>query len=115
LVLLVAANALLWGGLGLRLHRGRGLWWPHALALTLVVMLAGSLLYERFGREAQGVVVAAETLARKGDGQAYAPSFSAPLHAGLEFSLVEKRGEWLYIELADGRRCWVPVESAEII
>lgn len=115
LLLLVVTNALLWGGLALRCHQGRGLWWPLAVLLTLVVMLAGSLLYERFGREPQGVLVAAETMARKGDGQAYAPSFSAPLHAGLEFSLVEKRGEWLYIELADGRRCWVPVASAEII
>ncbi len=115
LFLLAVANLLLWVGLARRLHRGHGLWWPLALALTMVVMMAGSLLHERFGRQAQGVLVAAETTARKGDGQAYAPSFSAPLHAGLEFSLVEKRGEWLYIELVDGRRCWVPVEGAEII
>ena len=115
LTLLVAANALLWGGLGLRIYRGRGRWWPQAVALALALLMAGSLLHERFGRHLQGVLVAAETTARKGDGPAYAKSFDEPLHAGLEFSLVEKRGEWLYIELADGRRCWVPVEGAEII
>ena len=115
LILLAMANLALWGGLGLRIYRRRGLWWPLVVALLLALIMGGSLLYERFGREAGGVLVATETMARKGDGLAYGPSFSAPLHAGLEFSLVEKRGEWLYIELADGRRCWVPTESAEII
>lgn len=115
LILLTVANLLFWGGLSLRLYRRQGLWWPLALALTLVVMMGGSLLYERFGRQPSGVLVAAATTARKGDGQAYAPSFGTPLHAGLEFSLVEKRGEWLYIELVDGRRCWVPTASSELI
>jgi len=115
LILLVMVNLGLWGGLGLRVYRQQGQWWPLAVALLLTMMMTGSLLYDHFGRHANGVLVAAETMARKGDGLAYGPSFSAPLHAGLEFSLVEKRGEWLYIELADGRRCWVQVEDAEII
>ena len=115
LLLLAMANLALWGGLGLRVHRRRSPWWPLVVALLLATMMAGSLLHERFGRPAGGVLVAAETVARKGDGLAYGPSFTAPLHSGLEFSLVEKRGEWLYIELADGRRCWVSTEDAEII
>ena len=115
LILLAMANLCLWGGLGLRTYRRRGVWWPVGVALLLTMMMGSSLLYERFGRHAAGVLVATETMARKGDGLAYGPSFSSPLHAGLEFSLVEKRGEWLYIELADGRRCWVPAEDAEII
>lgn len=115
LFLLVAANALFWALLTIRLYRRQGSWWSLALSLTLGLLLAGSLLYDRLGRHAQGVVVAAETVARKGDGQAYSPSFSAPLHAGLVFSLVEKRGDWLYIELVDGRRCWVAAESSEMI
>jgi hypothetical protein len=115
LILLAVANFCFWGGLALRLYRRRGLWWPVMLALALMVMMGGSLFYERYGRHPAGVLVAEETTARKGDGQAYAPSFSAPLHAGLDFSLVEKRGEWLYIELPDGRLCWIPAESAELI
>lgn len=115
LILLAVANLLFWGGLGLRLYRRQGGWWPVAGSLAIVLLLSASLLYERFGRPAGGVLVAPETMARKGDGQAYTPSFSTPLHAGLEFSLVEKRGEWMYIELADGRRCWVPAESAELL
>jgi len=115
LTLLAFANAAFWGLLGLQLYRRQGVWWPLALTLALSLLLGGSLWYERAGHAAGGVLISAETTARKGDGQAYSPSFSAPLHAGLLFSLVEKRDEWLYIELADGRRCWVPAASVEMI
>ena len=37
------------------------------------------------------------------------------LHAGTEFNLVEDRNGWLHIELADGRRCWIPKNAAGII
>ena len=113
---LVAANACFWAGLGLQLYRRRRPFpWPVTLALALSVLLSASLLYEHFDRQRAGVLVAAETTARKGDGQAYAASFDAPLHAGVEFTLVERRGDWLYIELADGRRCWVEADSAELL
>lgn len=115
LLLLTLANAAFWGILALKLFRRLGLWWPLAVALTLCLMMGGSLVYERINHHAAGVLTSAETTARKGDGQAYSPSFNTPLHAGILFSLVEKRGEWLYIELADGRRCWVPADSAEMI
>ena len=113
---LVTANACFWAGLGLQLYRRRRPFpWPVALALALSVLLSASLLYEHFDRQRAGVLVAVETTARKGDGQAYAVSFDAPLHAGVEFTLVERRGDWLYIELADGRRCWVETVSAELL
>ena len=47
-------------------------------------------------------------IARKGDGDTYEPSFKEPLHAGAEFKLMENRGEWYQVELADGQRCWIP-------
>ena len=52
---------------------------------------------------------------RKGDGEGFAKSFVEPLHAGTEFELVEQRGRWYHVELADGRRCWVPIDSAGIV
>ena len=115
LVLLALANIVFWTVLTLKLYQRQGLWWPLAVTLLLCLMMGGSLLYDRLGHHAGGVLLSAETTARKGDGQTYSPSFSEPLHAGLLFSLVEKRGEWLYIELADGRRCWVTADSAEMI
>lgn len=115
LILLAVSNAGLWGLLALSVYRRRAFWLPMAAALALVLMMAGSFAYERFSPQIKGVIVAKEAVARKGDGAAYSPSFTEPLHAGLTFSLVEKRGEWLYIELGDGRRCWVPADSAEMI
>lgn len=115
LSLLTLANIAFWGLLALKLYRRQGPWWPLTLPLALILMMGGSLLYDRLGRHPSGVMLKAETMARKGDGQAYSVSFSEPLHAGLMFSLVEKRGDWLYIELADSRRCWVPADSAEML
>ena len=115
LLLLVVANAVFWILLALKLWRRQGPWWPLALALTVCLMMGGSLMAERLRQQAVGVLIAEETTARKGDGQAYGPSFDTPLHAGLVFSLVERRQAWLYIELADGRRCWVPAENVELI
>lgn len=115
LLLLMAANAVFWGGLGLRLHGRRPFSWALFLALGVGLLLAGSLLYERLHRQQAGVLVAEESTARKGDGPAYAPSFDGPLHAGLEFVVVQRRGDWLHIELADGRRCWVEAASVELL
>jgi tetratricopeptide (TPR) repeat protein len=115
LILLAFANAAFWCVLAMKLYRRQGLWWPLAVTMAFSLMMGGSLLYERLGHHPGGVLISPETMARKGDGQAYSPSFNEPLHAGLLFSLVEKRGEWLYIELVDGRRCWVPADSAEMI
>jgi len=115
LFLLMGANALFWSLLTRKFYRRQGPWWPLALTLTLSLLMGGSLLSDRLWHRAQGVVLVPETTARKGDGHAYSPSFNAPLHAGVLFSLVEKRGDWLYIELLDGRRCWVAAESAEMI
>lgn len=115
LILLAAANAAFWGLLAVAVYRRRMFMLPTTVAFALTVMMAGSLLYDHFRPQASGVIVVEEAVARKGDGSGYSPSFNEPLHAGLTFSLVEKRGEWLYIELGDGRRCWVPSDSAEII
>lgn len=62
-----------------------------------------------------GVVLESEVVGRKGDSVTFEPTFKEPLHAGLEFNLVEDRKGWLHIELADGRRCWIPSSSAELL
>lgn len=55
----------------------------------------------------RGVVVAQETVARKGDGETYQPSFAEPLHAGTEFTVRADRGDWLHVALPDDRTCWL--------
>lgn len=115
-ILLAVANAAFWGLLAaVVFYRRMALGLVTAGALALTLMLAGSLLHDRFRPRTTGVIVAKEAVARKGDGPAYSPSFNEPLHAGLAFSLVEKRGDWLYIELGDGRRCWVTADNVEMI
>jgi hypothetical protein len=63
----------------------------------------------------EGVILAEEVAARKGDGESYSPSFAAPLHEGTEFVLLDERGDWLHIRLMDDRACWIPRSSAGII
>ncbi len=91
--------------------------WGLALSFLLAGLFLGSLLTDRFlaPEKTGGVLVASEVVARKGDGESYQPSFQEPLHAGTEFILRENRNQWLHIELPDGRLCWVPSWSAELI
>ena len=66
-------------------------------------------------RAEPGVVIAREVLARKGNGERYAPAFQEPLHSGVEFLRLETRESWWHIRLADGQACWIPAHAAETI
>lgn len=109
---------LAWVCLGVGLFRPAPYLWRTAVGCgALAVLMLGSLLVEAraHGSAIPGVVVAQEVVARKGDGMAYEPSFQEPLHAGAEFTLVESRPGWRLVELGDGRRCWLPEKSAELV
>jgi len=109
-VVFACCFAAFWLGASIRLFR-RGAVPQGALAfLGLVAALfLGSLLAETFAQahDQPGVILAEETIARKGDGESFEPAFKEPLHAGTEFNLIEGRRDWLQIELPDGQRCWV--------
>ncbi len=94
-----------------------GLGWGIVLSAIVAALLLGSLLVQEAQRRTHtgGVVLASEIVARKGDGETYQPSFEEPLHAGTEFDVVEVRRDWLFIELSDGRRCWVPGKAVGLI
>jgi len=114
--ILLAANALFWGLLLVRLRRPGAMTGLLITLLAVMALAAGSLAVEAFsGGRQHGVIISPEVVARKGDGASYAPSFHGPLHAGLDFTLVEERGGWLRIELADGSRCWIPATAAEMV
>ena len=105
--------------LTLMLWRGRGSQYLLLAVISGILLLAnlGSLLVEDTvqSKAAYGVITAAEALARQGDGPNYPLSFKDALHAGTEFELLENRGGWLHIRLADDSEGWIPDESAEII
>jgi tetratricopeptide (TPR) repeat protein len=87
------------------------------IAAVLLLCFAGSVAVEGYSRitNLSGVIVAPEVVAYQGDGQNYPPSFKAPLHAGTEFELVERRPGWSHIKLADGSDGWIPQNTAETI
>ena len=87
------------------------------VSIILSLFVGGSLTAEEisFRRNHPGVIINDEVIARKGNSGTYEPSFKEPLHAGTEFVLIEDRNKWFMIELADGRKCWVPSNDIELV
>jgi tetratricopeptide (TPR) repeat protein len=79
-----------------------------ALVLTVTVAASATYDWHRFEQIQRGVVVRAEVVARKGNGDSYDPAFTEPLKEGAEFRVVERRGAWLQIQLGGGQTAWVP-------
>jgi hypothetical protein len=114
----LGAFVLLWGAAIVAVFHMRG--WVRTLIISLAAVCAIfmiSLIAEKVSmtRDPAGVVIAPEVTARKGDGETYQPSFTAPLYSGTEFVLLEKRPDWWYIELEDGARCWIPSWGGELV
>lgn len=65
--------------------------------------------------ESEGVVVAGSLYGRKGPAYGYRQAFNEPIHDGLEVRIIEEREEWLLVELADKRQCWVPADQVRRI
>jgi hypothetical protein len=87
------------------------------ISLVLTIALAASVAvgihYEQ--NQLCGVVTAAAVTARQGDGPNYPASFKEPLHAGTEFDVLQRRPDWLHIQLADDSSGWIPDNTAELI
>ncbi len=109
---------LLWISAGIRVFIKKPflLWWiitTSILSFSLGVSLGTDEISLRTKRP--GVIISREVIARKGNSVTYEPSFKEPLHAGTEFTLMDDRGEWFQIELADSRTCWVPSTDVELV
>jgi hypothetical protein len=88
-----------------------------ALAAGLLTLVAGgSAAYDwyRYDVVEHGVTVQAETVARKGNSNSYEPALSAPLAEGTEFVVLQRRGDWLLVQLAAGQEGWIPATSAAV-
>jgi tetratricopeptide (TPR) repeat protein len=107
----VLLSGVAWLMLGVRLFGFRALpRWPGFLLLALALLPAASLSVSAYhdATVREGVVIADSVVGRKGpDALGYAPSFSEPLRTGVEFTIVEQRPGWLYVELPDGRMTWI--------
>jgi len=91
--------------------------WCIVVTAVLSLCLAGSLAADEINlaKSRPGVIISHEVIARKGNSETYEPSFKDPLHAGTEFTLIEARTDWYYVELADARTCWVPSKDVEMV
>jgi hypothetical protein len=94
----------------------RRLWIRMAIAgvfVTAVLAISAGYDWYRFDHQIHGVVVADEVVARKGNGESYKPAFADPLREGTEFTLRERRGDWLRIRLNRNQEGWV--ESRHVV
>lgn len=82
--------------------------------LTAWVVLLASLALDptRSARD-EAVVVAEEAIARSADSINAPSRFGEPLPAGTEVAIVEDRGGWLQIRLANGRSAWLTRSQIE--
>jgi hypothetical protein len=81
------------------------------LVITAVFVASACYDWYRFGRVDHGVVVANEVVARKGYGESYEPAFADPLPEGTEFTISERRNDWLLIRLEGNQEGWVEKRS----
>lgn len=84
--------------------------WISASAMAIAVV-SGGVVAARFWldhSDNRAVIVASETVGRKGpDAGAYAPSFAAPLPAGVEARVLAQRPDWSLVRLPDARETWL--------
>jgi hypothetical protein len=108
---------LFWLGLiGWIVWRRPGWWYLLApcLALWLTTGISATIdLYHP--PPLAGVIVVDDVTVHKGNGEGFEPQFREKLHAGVEFTTLERRGDWLNIELGDGKTGWIRRADAELL
>jgi tetratricopeptide (TPR) repeat protein len=89
--------------------------WLFAIIFILYFIIGSSTItriyQERYTQE--GVVTSEELPVRSGDGFNNVVLFN--LHQGTEFIISENKGDWLKIELSDGKKGWIQAKAAGII
>lgn len=109
----LALHALFWAVALLRLYRpSEALSWAFALLLAASALAAGSaaLKWRQTLNGSDGVVLEKEVQARAGFTERDTVLFV--LHEGAEFTILGEEAGWWKIELADGKKGWIPARSA---
>ncbi len=107
-----------WGALALRLRFSAAPLVPVGLIGVVVgSTLTVSVLWElrTQARTPDAVVIEDRQTLRLGRGEAYDPALSAPLGAGVELQVQQRRGGWVEVELRDGKTGWLPERVIEEI
>lgn len=87
-------------------------WIAIMLAIGWLIGGASAAVELLSDQPSEGVLIAPQTIVRKGGGEGFEPQFAEPLHEGVEFTIAEERTEWWRIILPDGSEGWIPQSSA---
>jgi len=75
--------------------------------------VAADLLIDRW--RPRGVIIENGVVVRKGNGDGFEPQFQESLGEGVEFRILDRRPNWLQIELPNGRSGWIRDGEAEMV
>ena len=84
-----------------------------AMLVSLAISVSAIYDWYRFVHLGHGVVVVKAAIARKGNAASYEPAFTAPFAEGTEFLVVERRGDWLRVQLAGSQEGWL--KAADVV
>jgi tetratricopeptide (TPR) repeat protein len=85
-------------------------------AIGLLLLVSAIMLIIRHSTEKpEGTVIVDAVYAKKGPGYAYANAFNEALYDGIEYTVLERRDDWLRIQLVDDRECWLPGNATQIL
>lgn len=84
---------------------------------VIALACGGSVLAERWAQRnaPPAVVTAMDVVVYKGPGPGYQRQFEQPLQPGVECEVVEQRGPWWRIRLADDKTGWVDKAAVELV
>jgi hypothetical protein len=83
-------------------------------AATAVLIFSAAYDWYRFEYVKHGVTVQADVVARKGNAESYEPALNEKLSEGTEFRLLERRGDWILIQLPGGQEGWIDQRVAVV-
>ena len=81
------------------------------LGATAALYVSVSLSHAQIAESEQAVVLAVQTSGHTGNNAMYSASHDAPLPAGTEGTVIERRNTWLQLRLLDGSSTWVKAGS----
>lgn len=116
----VSIGLTAWGAFWLvilwwRMKPGPAPRWMAAVSATAWIACSASVLSTVFSDERPfGVVITDEVIVRSGNGAGFEPKFRETLTPGVEFDVIEARGDWLHIALPGGRDGWVERDSVAL-
>lgn len=87
-----------------------------ALAATLFLAALFNLnTRDTNSQQPTGIVTTNQGLLREGNGIAFHPLDATPLAEGLEVLVLEQRGDWMNVQLLDGKTGWLPDSQVDVI